>query len=98
MPLNKSLLKQLIESAFKESRGSIQAPDDAPDDAKNGISSIEQESDQKISTLADKLANAIDTYIKQATVTTPIQTNVIGTSPSGPVAGTGTGVGTGTIS
>jgi len=50
-----------------------------------------------ISKLASDLATAIDTYIKTATVTTPINTIVAGSAGVIPVVGTGTGVGTGTI-
>ena len=43
--------------------------------------------EQAINELAADLATAIDTYIKSGTV----NTTVIGSSPSGPVTGTGAG-------
>lgn len=43
--------------------------------------------DQAQIELAKAIATAIDTYAKTATVST----TVVGTSPSGPVTGTGTG-------
>lgn len=44
-------------------------------------------SDKKPAQAADAIASAIDSYIKSGTVTT----TVVGTSPTGPVTGTGTG-------
>ena len=54
------------------------------------IDSIHQE-------LADKLATAIDTYVKQAIVITTVNTAVVGASTTGPVVGTGFGAGNGTL-
>jgi len=55
-----------------------------------------------IEKMATDLANAIDLYIRSATVTTPINTSVVGTANGGnilyPVTGNGIGSGTGTIS
>jgi hypothetical protein len=47
---------------------------------------------------AAKLAQIIDTYIKTATVNVTTTGTIIGVSPSGPVSGTSTGTGIGTLS
>lgn len=52
--------------------------------AKSGESDDPAQSRKEI---AADIATAVDSYIKTATVTTV----VVGTSPSGPVSGTGTG-------
>lgn len=57
-------------------------------------------SDEALALIKDKCfkkAFAIENFIKQATVTVPLNTTVAGTSPAGPVVGTGTGVGQGII-
>ncbi len=51
-----------------------------------------------IEKFANDLANAIDTYVKTATVATTVATVVIGTLPAGPVAASGSGSGTGNLS
>jgi len=53
----------------------------------NDLKTREDNQDASNSDMASGLADAIDAYIKTATVTTTI----IGTSPAGPVTGTGTG-------
>lgn len=47
---------------------------------------------------AAKLAQIIDTYIKTATVNVTTTGTIVGVSPSGPVTGTSTGTGIGTLS
>lgn len=47
---------------------------------------------------AKRLAQIIDTYIKTATVNVTTTGTIIGVSPSGPVTGTSTGTGIGTLS
>ena len=48
--------------------------------------------------VAEKMANAIEKYIKSGTVNTTVSTTVVGAlTPPAAVAGTGTGAGTGSI-
>ena len=55
-------------------------------------------SDEVISTLARKLATAINAYTTQAVVNvTLVNTAVVGASPTGPVVGTGIGIGSGVL-
>lgn len=57
-------------------------------------------SDEALALIKEKCAKkalAIENYIKLATITVQINTTVSGTSPSGPVEGTGIGVSQGII-
>lgn len=54
--------------------------------------------DQIIDDLANQLALAINAYVTQAVVqVTLVNTAVIGASPTGPVVGTGIGIGSGIL-
>jgi len=57
------------------------------------LESLQKSEDKtaSVAKLATDLANIIDAYVKSATIT--VTTTVVGTSPSGPVTGTGTGNG-----
>ena len=53
---------------------------------------------EKADAMADVIASRVDAYIRTATVTTSVQTVVVGTLPAGPVAASGLGAGTGGLS
>ena len=63
---------------------------------------IDEETEARIRKASKDLANAIEVFVKTATVNTTVETTVapgittLGTSPSGPTTGATTGVGKGT--
>ena len=86
MPLSvaKIPLELQIASAFRKVR------DNGEKDGAN--------SDAIINELASDLATAINAYVTQAVVNvTLVNTAVVGASPTGPVVGTGIGIGSGIL-
>lgn len=86
MPLSISVvsLEAQIKRAFKTARDT--GSQDGAD------------SDAIIAKLASDISKAIHQYTKSAVVNTGVNTAVAAVSPTGPVVGTGVGVGTGTLS
>jgi hypothetical protein len=86
MALVKNILQNQIETAFKAVVATVN-PDDSG------------QSDDIITQLSIELTEAIDAYIRSATVNTTVTTTVAGGSVTGgPVTGAGTGAGVGTLS
>ncbi len=81
MALDKATLKSSIKSALLAA-----AAEEDPDNF-----------DAAMDSLAGNISDAVDAFVKSGTVTTTVTTVVIGTLPVGPVAATGSGAGTGSM-
>lgn len=88
MPMNLTQFKSDLGDALKEAAQLNDQDNVDKDDALQNI--------------ADRVASAIDAYIRTAKVSTQVSTSVTGScaTPSGPgtIQGTGTGTGTGSLS